>query len=308
MLKFLNQKITILNAFLVLVLLILIEVVTVTQIDLNNFNQTSTLKVVNTGVSKPQPPLKTVANTPQSTSSAKTVSKPSMPANYGRSISVPILMYHYIGNNPNPADKLRDNLSVAPDIFEKQMTHLASHGYTPITLDTLYAGLKKTAGLPNKPIILTFDDGYIDFYINAFPILQRFNFHAVSFIPTGLMDQGYYLHWDQIKQMDATGLISFQAHSVNHYNLPSLNQQQLIYQVTQSKKILESQLGKPVNFMAYPYGTSDERVWAATKAAGYLGSAGTWYGTVETEGTIYDMPRVKIAGGLSLARFASMFP
>lgn len=293
MIKFLNRKITILNASLVLMLLVLMEVVITTQVDLNNFHQT--LKS------------KTGAN-PAATASAKKVDKPSIPMQYGRSVNIPILTYHYIGNNPNPADKARDNLSVAPDLFDGQMTHLTARGYTPITLDTLYAGLKGTAGLPGKPIVLSFDDGYIDFYVNAFPVLRRFNFHAVSFIPTGLMDQGYYLHWSQIKEMDSTGLISFQAHSVNHPNLSSLDNNQLTFQLVQSKKTLEAQLGKPVNFMAYPVGISDERVWAATKAAGYLGAAGTWYGITESEGTIYDMPRVKISGGLTIEKFASMFP
>lgn len=234
--------------------------------------------------------------------------EPQMPIQYGRSAHVSILTYHYIGNNPNLADKGRDNLSVSPDLFEAQMAHLAGRGYTPISLDTMYAGLFGQIQLPGKPIILTFDDGYIDFYVNAFPILRRFNFHAVVFIPTGLMGGSYYLTWDQIKEMDGSSLISFQSHSVNHPNLNSLDHSQLTYQLSESKKTLEVSLGKPVNFIAYPFGASNSIVWQATREAGYLGGVGTWYGTLISEGTMFNMPRVKIGGGLPIDKFALMFP
>lgn len=228
--------------------------------------------------------------------------------NWGRSVNVPILTYHYIGLNPKPSDRMRDNLSVHPDVFDDQLSVLKAHGYNPITLDTLYAALKGTTTLPAKPIVLTFDDGYVDFYHNAFPILRKYGFHAVSFIPTGLMDQGYYLHWDQIKEMDSSGLISFQAHSIHHPNLMSLSSAQVDHELTKSKQVLESKLGKTVNFMAYPYGAANEFTWNAAKKAGYLGAVGTWYGTFESEGTLYDLPRVKIAGVWTKEIFAQKFP
>jgi len=227
--------------------------------------------------------------------------------NYGRSVHVPILMYHYIGNNPNPADTARYILSTAPDKFDAQMGYLQSAGYTPITLDTMYAGLEGKAALPLKPIVLTFDDGYIDFYINAYPILRKYGFHAVSFIPTGLMDQGYYLHWSQIKVMASSGLISFEAHSISHPDLTHMSDAQIREQVTQSKQILQSEIGTPVNFFAYPYGTSNVTVWAIVKQAGFLGALGTWYGTVESEATQYDWPRVRITGGIPLEQYKKLF-
>ncbi len=223
----------------------------------------------------------------------------------GRSVKVPILTYHYIGNNPNPADKARDNLLVPPDKFEEQMNYLSTNGYNTISFDTMYAGLKGISPLPPKPIILTFDDGYIDFYINAFPILRRYNLHAVSFIPTGLIGGGYYMNWSQIKEIDATGLVSFEAHSIHHPSLPGLSDAELNSELLESKKTLEAELGKPVNFMAYPYGSSDGRVQQAAKGAGFLGSTGTWSGRVETEGNIYNMPRTKVDGSWKIEQFAS---
>src|SRR3989442_1436741 len=90
------------------------------------------------------------------------------------SINVPILTYHYVANNPNPKDTQRDALSVPPTKFEAQMDYLSKNGFTPITLDTLYGIFNKQTTPPNKPIILTFDDGYNNFYTIVFPILKHF--------------------------------------------------------------------------------------------------------------------------------------
>lgn len=218
-------------------------------------------------------------------------------------IKVPILTYHFIANNPNPKDRARDSLSVPPDKFEAQMDYLSQNGYTPITLDTLYGIYNGLAGAPAKPVILTFDDGYIDFYTNAFPILRRFNFHAVSFIPTGLIGGSYYMNWDQIKEIQASGLVNFESHSVTHANLVSLKYDALLKQLADSKNILSSQTGYPVNFVAYPYGASNALVQSAVRKAGYVGGLGTWYGKVAGGGI--NMPRIKVSGFWSIKEFAA---
>lgn len=217
--------------------------------------------------------------------------------------NVPILMYHFIGNNPNPQDKARDTLSVSPDKFEAQMEYLSKNGYTPISLNTLYGIFNKQTASPAKPVILTFDDGYIDFYTTAFPILRRFQFNVVSFIATGLIGQGYYMNWDQIKEIHSSGLVTFEAHTVNHTNLVSLNSASLIKQLQDSKNVLSSQTGFPVNFIAYPYGASNASIQAAAKKAGFVGGLGTWYG--KASGFGMNLPRMRITGQMSLRDFAS---
>lgn len=221
----------------------------------------------------------------------------------GTQVNVPILMYHYIGNNPNPEDHQRDSLSVTPDKFEEQMKYIADNGYSTTTFDTLAAALNKQTTLPNKTIILTFDDGYIDFYFNAYPILKQYNLRATVFIPTGLIDQASYLNWDQIKDMNNSSLISFQAHSVHHYHLPSLSNDSLKFELQESKRLLENKLGTRVNFIAYPFGSTDNRVIQFTKEAGFVGAAGTWANHIQSEGTIYDMPRLRVGGSTSLEVF-----
>ena len=173
-------------------------------------------------------------------------------------------------------------------------------------MDTFYAALKKQTTLPAKTIALTFDDGYIDFYYNAYPILRRYNLNATVFVITGFVGKPAYLTWGQIKEMQGSGLIHFGAHTVHHYQLTALSDDSLRYELTESKKVLEEETGVPVNFMAYPYGVSDTRVIAMTRQAGYIGSAGTWAGKIQSEGTIYNMPRLRIGGGVGMAFFEKL--
>lgn len=227
------------------------------------------------------------------------------PTHSGRQIRVPILLYHYIGENPDPKDVARDSLSVAPSVFDEQMNYLQKNGYTPITLDTMMAGLYGQVSLPPKPVVITFDDGYIDLYLNAFPILQKYQFRAVAFIPTGLIGTSYYANWDQLLEMQNSGLLSFQAHGVTHTNLASLSADQLNHELSESKKVLESRFGLPVNFIAYPYGIYNQKVLTSAKEAGYVGGVGTWPSNIVSEGVLYNMPRMRVGGQSSLSNFSS---
>lgn len=218
-------------------------------------------------------------------------------------LRVPILTYHYIADNPNPKDKARDNLSVTPDKFEAQMQYLAQNGYTPVTLDTLFGIFNSQASVPGKPVVLTFDDGYIDFYTNAFPVLRRFGFHAVSFIPTGLIGGGYYMNWNQIKEIASSGLITFEGHTVSHSYLPSLSYVAVLKELTDSKNIIQANTGYPVNFISYPGGSTNGTVQAAAKQAGYAGGVGTWYG--KAWGGSMNMPRIKVSGFWNIKEFAA---
>lgn len=271
------------------------------------FTLQQNLKIISASVPIPTPsilpiqPIITLTTTPVPTSTPTPT--PFRPITYGNQLRLPILMYHYVGNNPNPKDLQRNVLSISPDKFEEQMKFLHDNGYNTTTLDTLYAALKKQTVLPPKSVILSFDDGYMDFFYNAYPVLLRYNLKATEFIPTGLIGGSYYLTWDQISQMHNSGLVFFGAHSIHHYNLTVLSSQALEYELKESKVKLEQVLGVPVNFMAYPYGITNDYVIQKVKAAGFLGSTGTWASITQSEGTIYDMPRFRISGSISFQQF-----
>lgn len=274
----------------------------ITNQSLTNLSLLSTL---------PTPGAKNPLISPGSTIVPTTKPQPSPKEEYtpqlsGRQLRVPILLYHYIGDNPNPLDTARYYLSVSPSIFEEQMRYLHDNDYHTISLDTLYPALNGQVTLPDKPIVLTFDDGYVDFYFNAYPILRKYGLHATVFIPTALMNQGYYLNWGQIRQMYASGLITFGAHTVNHAYLPALSPERVEFELSESKRVLQQELGVPINFLAYPYGAVNGTVIEATKKAGYLGAIGTWPSKFQSEGTLYNMPRLRVGGGVDLPYFISL--
>ncbi len=217
---------------------------------------------------------------------------------------VPILTYHYIRDYNYQKDPAGNTLSVSHAVFDQQMNYLVSHGYTPITLDTMYAIFNHQAPRPAKPIVLTFDDGYIDFYANAYPILKKYNFHAVSFIVTDFVGRPAYLSWSNIKEMQASGLISFEAHTTTHAYLPTLNYQAALSELKNSKDTLQAQTGTIVNFIAYPYGASNWNVQKAASRAGFVGGAGTWGGYASSQGM--NMPRIAVRN--SLQSVSSRFP
>lgn len=225
----------------------------------------------------------------------------STPTTHAGSMHIPILMYHYIGNNPHTQDTARTKLSVSPQQFTEELNYLASQGYTPITLDTLYAIQYGKAESPTKPVVLTFDDGYEDFYFNAYPLLRNFGFHAVAFIPTGLINQKYFMTWDQIREIQHSGLVAFEGHSVNHVNLTKLTDAELNEELKQSKITLESVTGHPVNWIAYPSGRVNRPVQNKALQLGYVGGVTTHEDVASS--ISMTMPRVRIGGTISLTEF-----
>lgn len=217
-------------------------------------------------------------------------------------VNVPILMYHYVDYNPNPKDIARDALSINPDKFDAQMDYLSKNGHTPISLNTLYGIFNKQTTAPAKPVVLTFDDGYENFYRVAFPILRKYNFQSVVFIPTGLIGTGYYMNWSQVKEIQSSGLVTFEGHSVNHTNLAALSFEKAYKELLDGKNTLQSQTGFPVNFIAYPYGVSNKNVHAAAQKAGFVGGVGTWFGKAGSASI--NMPRIKVSGFWSIKEFA----
>ncbi len=137
-----------------------------------------------------------------------------------RTANVPILMYHYISTAPSANDKIRVGLSVPPDMFDAQMKLLVDNGFTTISLFDLYNNLATGQPLPDKPIVLTFDDGYVDNYEQAFPILKKYNQTATFFVITGRADakDPAYMSWDMIAEMSRAGM-DMQLHSKEHVDL-----------------------------------------------------------------------------------------
>ncbi len=200
-----------------------------------------------------------------------------------RSIRVPILMYHYISVPPEDADRYRINLSVPPDRFHQQMAYLAANSYHVIDLYDVIDALVRNTPLPERPVVLTFDDGYADNYENAYPILEEFGFKGTFFVLPELIDNRHpaYMSWEMIHEMAARGH-RFESHTKNHPDLTTLGRAELIWQILGSQETLAAHLGYKPRFFAYPSGRYNEKTLNILQELNFWGAVttqgGVWRG------------------------------
>ena len=205
---------------------------------------------------------------------------------------VPVLNYHQVEQkNGNP-------LTLWPDQFEAQMAYLADEGYTTITIDEMMDALENGTPLPEKPVIITFDDGYADNYEYAYPILKKYGFKATIFLIYDFTNTyPNYLTWEQINEMKDSGLIHFESHTMTHANLAELTSyDDLHHEIADSHDLLSEKLGYDMHYIAYPGGRVNEEIEEITRAAGYRGGFTVHYGLSTPFEGRYQMDRIPIFG------------
>ncbi|MFO7680839.1 MAG: polysaccharide deacetylase family protein [Chloroflexota bacterium] len=222
-------------------------------------------------------------------------------------LRVPILMYHYLSVPPADADIYRTDLSVTPENFRQQMAYLAENGYTPIDFYQLSAAITAQTDLPDKPILLTFDDGYLDNYENAFPILQEFGFTATFFIITDLADQGApgYANWEQLKEMAAAGM-RIESHTKNHPDLSTMGRDGVIFQVLGSQETIAAHIGYTPRYLCYPGGRYNAETMQILSELGLWGAVTTQGGAWHSFADRYEWDRQRMRYDTTLEQFARL--
>lgn len=193
---------------------------------------------------------------------AEAEARPLRPAH--AAVEIPLLVYHHVvpgGGSPV--------LYVTPDGFEQQLRYLQNNGYHSISFADLANCLEYGAPLPERPVILSFDDGWENQYQYAFPLLQKYGFGGTFYVVTGYLDHQNFMTTDQLKTMMAAGMI-VGSHTRTHPVLPSIgNTQRLKDEIAGAKVWLEDRFGVAIDTFAYPYGSYTATTVAMVKAAGY---------------------------------------
>lgn len=213
-----------------------------------------------------------------------------------------VLTYHNIGAPPRGA-KLR-GLYVRPRMFAFHMLWLALAGFNVGRLDELLDFAKGQGGR-KRLVSLTFDDGYADFYRNAYPVLKRCRFPAAIFLVSDpeLKDNAWDAERLNIKKRLLSGReieelkrhdVTFGCHTKSHPRLSSLSDREIRSEVSGSKDELEARLGRPVRFFCYPYGDFDQRVVAHVKQAGYAAAFSEKRGFVYRDDDLFTLKRIPI--------------
>ena len=220
-----------------------------------------------------------------------------------RSLCVPILMYHYISTPPADADAIRLDLSVPPERFEQHLQYLRAQGYTSIALRDLILALQSGHPLPEKAIVLTFDDGYRDNYLHAFPLLLKYGFKGTFFIITAYIDEQrpQYVSWEQVVAMHRAGM-EIGSHAYTHVDLRNRSADYLVWQMLGSKEAIEARIGEPVRFFCYPAGKYDDLAIEVAHSANYWGAVTVEGGIEHTSDALFELKRVRIHGDDEVSR------
>lgn len=187
---------------------------------------------------------------------------------------LPVLLYHNVRDDYVPGNEGAD---ISTELFEEHMKAIIARGYTPILIKDFYDCVIRGKDLPENPIAVTFDDGYLSNYEIAYPILKKLNIPATIFIVTstvgltpesGLVSEPHF-SWEQAREMQESGMIDIYSHSHSHRNMSYLTIPQLQTELRLSRYLIEKNLGKNCFVFAYPYGGYSESTSRMAKYAGY---------------------------------------
>ncbi len=207
---------------------------------------------------------------------------------------VPILMYHSV----DPRAEEKNVLAVTPEIFARQMDFLKKHHYNVIPLEKLVDLIKAKAKIPPKTVVITLDDGYRDNYLYAFPVLRKYNLPATIFVIINEVARPEHdrLSWEEIKEMQDSGIIYFGSHTLGAEPLVNLqSEQEVKRQIFESKKILEEKLGRRVLVFSYPEGLFNAKIRQMVIGAGYTGAVATNPGRNSSDRDNFALKRLRIS-------------
>jgi peptidoglycan/xylan/chitin deacetylase (PgdA/CDA1 family) len=189
-------------------------------------------------------------------------------------LRVPILVYHSVVAHKPGETADRRQYEVAPEVFETQMTYLRDHHLSVVPLAALVGALTGRGTLPDRAVVITFDDGWENQFTHAVPVLRRFGYTATFFIfPNPVSRDARFMTWEQLRELLAAGM-TIGSHSRTHPLISSVHGRALADEVGGSKALLEQKLGGPIAFFAYPFGAHPPEVEAAVRDAGYLAARG----------------------------------
>jgi peptidoglycan/xylan/chitin deacetylase (PgdA/CDA1 family) len=190
---------------------------------------------------------------------------------------VAILMYHMVCE---PSSEKERKYACPPGLFAAHMRLLRTKGFTPVGLDAVYDFLSGKAQLPTRAVAVTLDDGFLDNYENAFPVLQELGIPATIFVVGGpiggsnlwMVKEGYperkLMGWRELEEIRKYG-ITIGSHTINHHRVSRLAPDEAEQEIAGSKRLLENRLGVRIDHFAYPYGDFDDSVAKRVKEAGY---------------------------------------
>lgn len=207
---------------------------------------------------------------------------------------IPVLLYHDLQHEYEPH---RAVITVTPERFDEHISALLNNGYTPVSFEDVYNASLGNYTLPAKPVIVSFDDGYLTNYTYAFPIIQKYGIKSTIFVVTETVGQTVgnpHFTWEQAKTMQKSGLVSIQSHTFSHNDMQTLDNFQIERELRLSKYLVEKNLGTKCDILAFPFGSHNQQIVDCAKKAGYKVVAQVGETGVNTVSDVKTKPLVRI--------------
>jgi peptidoglycan/xylan/chitin deacetylase (PgdA/CDA1 family) len=217
---------------------------------------------------------------------------------------IPILMYHGIAPSSGNASPYLET-HTSPRVFDQHMRHLRQQGYTAIDLATAWQSLQRET-IPEKLVVITFDDGLLNFYTDAVSILLRYGHTATMFAASGFVNRHLhssggedFMSWSQLREIHSHG-ITIGSHTVNHPRLRDMGCSEIECELAFSKDALEQGLATRVDSFSYPYAFPEpardfvRRLRLSLVNAGYSYGVTTILGRSSRNSDSYFLPRLPI--------------
>jgi peptidoglycan/xylan/chitin deacetylase (PgdA/CDA1 family) len=216
-------------------------------------------------------------------------------------VKIPVLLYHVVKPNPDPNNPYQFNL----EEFEKHMAYLHENDYRTLTMKQYFNILDKKAAMPDKPILLTFDDNSNDFYPYVYPVLQKYGMKATQFTVSDWVNGSWNMTSDEILTVMENG-IDIQNHSVTHPFLANFSKEQQYAEINNATIALKELTGRKTNVFAYPYGNYNADTIAILEELGFKGAFKVGGGISTDQSDRYELPRIMMLQEHTLEDFVRM--
>lgn len=225
-------------------------------------------------------------------------------------IRATVLMYHNVVDGAGNGQKGARH-AISADQFQSQMRYLVEHRYRTLHFDELFALPHESAGAKspecsnNNYIIITFDDGYLNNYLYAFPSLVKHKLKATFFVVADRIGSANYMNWTQLKEMIEHGM-DVQSHTLTHQPLVKMDSRRLEQELSAAKILLEKELRRPITYLSYPHGVYNNRVLRVVQEAGYAGGCTSDIGYCNVQKNPYKINRIDVKKHYTLLQFSKI--
>ena len=228
-----------------------------------------------------------------------------------KSYKIPILAYHNIVDKDNITDReiINSPFSIFKEEFRFQMRYLAENGYRSIDIKELIhiqvTNSDKPVDNQDKNILITFDDGYVDNYEFAFPILKEFNLKATFFVISKKMGSENFASWAELREMKQNGM-DIESHTHTHVPLELLSEKDVIRELSKSKDTIEQNIGEPVSWLSFPHGSYTRKITDLTLNTGYQACGTSNFAYVSKSSKLKELPRIMLRKSHTLDEFKAI--